>query len=242
MKASATALLKWLAKITREILVEWANLGKERPRPAETDLEDGDQGDPLPLELAGAAVLGGETQESLGPREEGAMEEALRNHALGLFDQAEFQVLDQNDVNRAYADIPTPIDIKDFRPDLLFRHKGTGIKFGVVLGLHRRLELGASRGQVKVLEGYRRRRLLKYSQQSRVPCFVILGVGAESIERLALIPLENIPPEGLGLKVIARYDRDPDQPITFMELAELSALCNQLALEKKEGSAAVLEP
>lgn len=233
----ATDLLKKMGKVVKEIVVAWVNFGKEAPPKADVE-EDGSEEGYIPPELAEVGTIG--TLKSLEPKEELIMEESFEDHVISLFNQSEFEVMGENENGMVSADSPMPLDVKDLRPDLLMRHKPTGIKFGVILKFYRKLTPNNNLGLLKVLEGYQRKRLQMYSQRFRLPCFVMLGAGTAEIDRLSLIPLEKIPPGGMEVQEVAKYDRDIERPVTFMELADRSALYNELALEKADN--AILKP
>lgn len=146
----------------------------------------------------------------------------FEDRVLALFEQSDFDLVERTDKEWTYGDSPTPLDVKDSRPDLLIKHRNSGMEFGVIVRFFRRLAPSDHRGLVMILEEYAKKKAKEYCRRFKVPCFVVVGEGISPnrVERMLLIPLNDVNPEGMQPQEISKYDRDPRQPITFMELAD----------------------
>lgn len=146
----------------------------------------------------------------------------FEDRVLALFEQSDFELVERADKEWSYSDSPTALDVKDSRPDLLIKHKRSGMEFGVIVRFFRKLVPLDYSGHIMILEEYAKRKAKEYCRQFKVPCFVVVGEGTSPnrVERMLLIPLNDVNTEGMQPQDIRKYDRDPRQPITFMELAD----------------------
>lgn len=177
---------------------------------------------PMPIEAEGENVLSTEASASLKLQKLWLRGRCFEDRVLALFEQSDFELVERAEREWTYSDSPTSLDVKDSRPDLLLKHRQSGLEFGVMIRFFRRLEPSDHGGQVVVLEEYTKKKAKEFCRQYKVTCFVVVGEGANPnrVERLLLIPLNDVNPEGMKPEEISRYDRDPRLPITFMDLAD----------------------
>jgi hypothetical protein len=296
---SAAALLKKAGKMARDIIVSWANFGKEKPQEADVEIEAEEQVEAEPLtpldfnlrefvfpndepffgncpkcgekrmltrwvklatarnarpyceecassmgipesvvpiapELGMGKMLSTEALASLKLHKLWLRGKCFEDRVLAMFEQSDFELLDRAENGWTYSDSPTLLDVKDSRPDLLIKHKRSGIKFGVIVRFFRKMAPSDHRGLVMILEEYSKKRAQEYCRQFKIPCFVIVGEGASpsKIEQMLLIPLDDVNPEGMQRQELSKYSRDPRQPMIFMELADC---CPALGGSSPEG-------
>jgi len=160
----------------------------------------------------------------------------FEDRVLALFEQSEFDLLDRAENGWTYSESPSLLDIKDSRPDLLIKHKHSGIEFGVLVRFFKKFVPIDHQGHVMILEEYSKKRAQEYCRQFKAPCFVVVGEGGSpnKIEQMLLIPLNDVNTEGMQRQEISRYSRDPKQPITFMELADCCPALGELPSEQAQ--------
>jgi hypothetical protein len=160
----------------------------------------------------------------------------FEDRVLALFEQSDFDVVERSDKEWAYNGSPTPLDVKDSRPDLLIKHKRSGMEFGVIIRFFRKLAPIDHRGHVIILEEYAKKKAKEYCRKFKVPCFVVVGEGLSpsKVERMFLIPLNDVNSEGMQQQELGKYDRDPRQPITFMQLADCCPALGVLSAAQSE--------
>jgi hypothetical protein len=184
---------------------------------------------PIAPELEGGKMLSPEALAYLKLHRLWLRGKCFEDRVLALFEQSDFELLDRTENGWTYSDSPTSLDVKDSRPDLLIKHKRSGIEFGIIIRFFKKLAPSDHRGLVMILEEYSKKKAQEYCRQFKLSCFVVVGRGVSPsrIEQMLLIPLDNVNPEGMQLQEISRYSHDLKQPMTFMELADRCGILSE---------------
>ncbi len=137
---------------------------------------------------------------------------AFERKVIELFNLQDFAIHDwTRDIWRKHGDIKVE---SDSNPDLVIRHKPTNEKFAIECKFRSEIK------QDVIGFDYRNKidKYLKYSQDSNIPVFVVIGIGNDvmNIDRMFCIPLEKAKLTKIKADVYERFERKPDLNFKWM--------------------------